>query len=71
MYRYFTGDVYTGGYEKDIKSGEGRFAFVNGNYYVGEFERDCFHGKGKYFFTKEEAIEGWWENGKLVKDEKG
>lgn len=34
-------DTYFGGYEEDLKSGPGMYAFATGAFYVGEYKVRC------------------------------
>ena len=41
-------DVYTGGFENDVKNGQGEYRWASGAIYVGQFKNDVMEGQGPY-----------------------
>lgn len=41
------GDVYDGGFRKDMYHGQGVLKYVNGDRYTGSWKNGLFHGQGK------------------------
>ena len=39
-------DVYDGGWENDLREGQGRMQYANGDAYEGDWKYDVQHGKG-------------------------
>ena len=42
------GDVYTGGWQNDLKHGQGIYRWNCGHVYEGGFENGKMHGQGKF-----------------------
>jgi hypothetical protein len=58
-------ESYTGGWEKDLQSGEGTYRFNSGSVYEGSFSQGAFHGNGKYTFPDGAFYEGEWNMSKM------
>ncbi|MBU0480119.1 MAG: hypothetical protein KKG47_03340 [Proteobacteria bacterium] len=54
----------------DCENGTGTGFTEEGLIYKGEWKNGMPHGSGKLTISKDKAIEGRWENGKLVDDQK-
>jgi hypothetical protein len=75
-YSYSNGDVFVGKYGKDIRV-IGTFTSANGDEYFGEWTYHYsgrhhynYHGQGIETRADGRRLEGLWENGKFIREEK-
>ena len=75
-YSYSNGDVFVGEYGKDIRV-IGTFTSANGDEYFGEWtyyysgrHHYNYHGRGIETRADGRRLEGLWENGKFIREEK-
>jgi hypothetical protein len=59
---------YTGQFKNRKPNGHGKMTFNDGRYYEGAFLNGKFHGKGALNLDGTVAINGTWDEGKLVED---
>ena len=45
--------------------------YPDGSQYVGEFKDDLFHGQGTYTYASGRQLEGIWEEGEFLYENKG
>lgn len=62
--------TYIGSFEKDLKSGKGRFILGNGNVFDGEFRDGMINGIGTLTLNNGEKIVGTWKDDIFVNYEK-
>lgn len=67
---YAVGDVYTGGFDGEMKQGNGILRLLNGDYYIGQFKDDLLQGYGIFVWAEGDFYEGYWSkdmfNGKGI-----
>ena len=67
---YAVGDVYTGGFDGQMKQGNGILRLLNGDYYIGQFKDDLLQGYGIFVWEEGDFYEGYWSkdmfNGKGI-----
>ena len=52
VYKYQSGDVYTGSYDSSGKmSGEAKYEYANGDIYEGEYKDGLFEGFGRFIYS--------------------
>lgn len=57
---------YEGQFKDDNKEGVGTLFLTNGEKFVGNFYKDYVNGPGTFYNLYGEAIQGYWEDNKLV-----
>lgn len=57
--------------EGDCSNGRGKGFTDEGKIYTGEWRHGQPHGQGRLFIAKDKSIEGRWQEGKLVEENKG
>jgi len=56
-----------GQWSDDMRSGHGRYRYVNGDIYDGEWSNHVRHGSGQYTYATNGIVySGTWENGRRV-----
>mmetsp|Transcript_14778 Transcript_14778/g.19165 ORF Transcript_14778/g.19165 Transcript_14778/m.19165 type:complete len:111 (-) Transcript_14778:360-692(-) len=58
-------DVYSGNWENDVMSGEGKYMFASGAWYNGEFVNGKMEGHGKYKWPDGSSYTGGWRENKM------
>jgi len=67
IYNFKTGEIYKGGFARNMKNGYGIFYNTKGiKMYEGEWLDDKPHGKGILYYQSGSIFEGKWVNGKRV-----
>ena len=70
-YTYANGDQYVGEFKDGLRHGQGTATSAIGDRYVGECKDDLFHGQGTMTYALGEQLEGVWEEGKFLYENKG
>jgi len=59
--------LVSGNWVDDMRSGQGRYLYVNGDIYDGEWSNHVRHGSGKYTYAANGIVyTGTWEYGRRV-----
>jgi hypothetical protein len=54
---------YTGGFQHDLRHGQGIMTMPDGSKYLGEFRDDSINGQGVYTWLGGARLSGWFEDG--------
>jgi len=57
------GDIYEGGWYKDLRQGKAVYTYQNGGKFIGEYASDDRHGFGRFIWPDEDIYEGEWKFG--------
>ena len=58
-------ETYTGGWENDLMSGDGKYSFASGAIYSGSFLQGKFDGEGSYKWPDGSSYTGGWRENKM------
>ena len=65
---YPNGDLYSGHWHANQRSGFGRLQYARGDVFEGEWSRDTIHGRGVLRQHGGKRVEGEWRDGELVQE---
>merc|ERR1711966_51423 len=63
-YTYYSGDVFTGTFENNLKTGKGRITYKKGGFYHGCFKDGLRDGEGTFKYASGDIYSGMWKAGK-------
>lgn len=66
MFKWASGNKYSGGYKDDERDGYGEMYWVDGSVYKGEWRKGIQHGQGTMEFPDGTLKEGFFENNVFV-----
>jgi len=62
-YRWYNGDVYTGGFAGGVQNGAGTLAYANGDSYEGNFVSGVISGQGRFTWVSGDMYTGAFAGG--------